>query len=243
MAIADNLAELRQAIEAAERENERDAGSVRLIAVSKTHPIEAIRQAMEAGQLDFGENRVQELVPKAEALPQARWHLVGQLQRNKVKYIAGFVHLIHSVDSLELLQEIDKHAQKHSRVQDVLLQINISAEGQKNGCTAVEAEEILKTVAEGTLPNIQIRGLMGIAQDTPDRVTIAMQFMQLDQLRSLFQRKYGTPPTTWPPDRPYPINLTELSMGMSGDWPLAVGAGATMIRVGSAVFGARDYGA
>lgn len=204
----------------------RDAEEVSLIAVSKTKPIEAVQEAMKAGQLDFGENRVQELVEKNEIVPSARWHMIGSLQRNKVKYIAPFIHLIHSVTSEKLLVEINRQAEKNQRQIDCLLQINISDEEQKGGFTELEAEEVLRKVE--AFPHIRILGLMGMAEFTSDKTVIDAQFLRLQEARARFSTLEGPQ-----------IQMKELSMGMSGDYPIAIQRGATMVRVGSAIFGHR----
>jgi hypothetical protein len=197
-----------------------------LIAVSKTKPNEAILEAYATGLRDFGENRVQELVPKAEALPKdIRWHLIGHLQSNKVKYIAPFVHLVHSVDSPALLKEINKQAAKHNRVIDVLLQIYIAKEETKFGLSFEEAEELLASPEFSQLKNIRVAGLMGMATNTSDREQIRNEFRSLKQFRDKLQARYP--------------GISVLSMGMSSDWEIAVEEGSSMIRVGSTIFGNR----
>ncbi len=204
--------------------------SCRLIAVSKTKPAETIEEAYQAGQHIFGENKVQELVPKYEALPKdIEWHLIGHLQSNKVKYIAPFVSLIHSVDSLSLLQEINKQAQKHNRVINCLLQIYIAQEETKFGLDFAEAESLLKSNELGNLKNISITGLMGMATNTDDTVQIRQEFKSLKQFFD--KMKSQTLQSN--------VNLQEISMGMSSDWEIAVEEGSTLIRVGSAIFGSR----
>jgi pyridoxal phosphate enzyme (YggS family) len=207
------------------------AGSkARLIAVSKTHPVETLRLAYEAGCRVFGENKVQELVPKYEALPKdIEWHLIGSLQSNKVKYIAPFVKLIHSVDSYKLLEVIDKEAQKNNRVIDCLLQIYIAQEETKHGLAYQEAEEILISPTLPTLQNIRIVGFMGMATFTEDEAQIRQEFHNLAQFSKNMQAKITLPN----------VHLTEISMGMSNDYTIAVEEGSTLIRVGSAIFGAR----
>lgn len=198
------------------------------MAVSKTHPPDRIMELYKEGQRDFGENKVQELTSKYEVLPKdIRWHLIGHLQRNKVKYIAPFVHLIHSVDSLELLQEIDKQAAKCGRVIDVLLQFHIAAETTKFGLDLPEAEALLAH----NLPNVRIRGVMGMATFTDDMDQVRREFDTLmgifTHLKSRWFRE-----SAW-----FDIR----SMGMSGDWPVAVAAGSNMVRIGSLLFGERNY--
>lgn len=227
MPIADSLRAVWADLAAAATAAGRDPGSVRLVAVSKTHPIERVREAFEAGQLVFGENRVQELHEKQPLLPQAQWHLVGHLQTNKVKYIAPYVALIHSVDSEKLLAEIDSRAAQHGRVIPVLLQVNISDEGQKSGLPPEAVAPLLRQASRYS--NVHVAGLMGLAELTDDTVRIRGQFRTLAQLRqTLAAHDFG--PT---------VALTELSMGMSGDYHIAIEEGATLVRIGSAIFGAR----
>jgi pyridoxal phosphate enzyme (YggS family) len=196
---------------------------VTLVAVSKTKPIEALNEAYNAGQLDFGENKVQDMCVKAEALPKdIRWHMIGHLQRNKVKYIAPFVGLIHSVDSLRLLREINKQAAKNNRIIDCLLQIRIADENTKFGMSYDEAIMIIKNEP---LPNVSIKGLMGMASFTENRNQIRDEFARLHKFYQEHSSTEG-----W----------NTLSMGMSGDFLLAIDAGSNMIRVGSRIFGARN---
>jgi len=211
-------------------EKEISGKDVTLVAVSKTKPVEMLMQAYNAGFKRFGENYVQELVDKHESMPKdIEWHFIGHLQSNKVKYIASFVSLIHSVDSLKLLQEINKQATKNNRVIDCLLQIYIAEEDTKSGMTEEECLEILK--AE-TLPNVRIVGLMGMTTLTDDETQIRREFKKLKDF-------YQT--LTFNPQRlPHP-SLTILSMGMSGDYVLAIEEGSNMIRVGSKIFGGRVY--
>ena len=201
---------------------------VTLVAVSKTKPLGDLMQAYKAGQRVFGENKVQEMVEKYHLMPDdLLWHMIGHLQRNKVKYMAGFVDLIHGVDSLKLLTEIDKQAQKHNRVIKCLLQIKIARETSKFGLSIQEAEALLSSETFQSLKNVRIVGLMGMASFTTDKLQISNEFKTLksnfDQLKQ--QRK----------------NLKIISMGMSGDYKLAIDCGSTMIRVGSLIFGARNY--
>ena len=201
---------------------------VTLVAVSKTKPLGDLMQAYKAGQRVFGENKVQEMVEKYHLMPDdVLWHMIGHLQRNKVKYMAGFVDLIHGVDSLKLLTEIDKQAQKHNRVIKCLLQIKIARETSKFGLSIHEAEALLSSETFQSLKNVRIVGLMGMASFTTDNLQILKEFKTLksnfDQLKQ--QRK----------------NLKIISMGMSGNYKLAIDCGSTMIRVGSLIFGARNY--
>jgi pyridoxal phosphate enzyme (YggS family) len=198
--------------------------TVTVVAVSKTKPADAIQLAYEAGHLDFGENKVQELCQKHELLPKdIRWHMIGHLQRNKVKYIAPFVHLIHGVDSERLLNEINKQGAKNNRIIDVLLQIHIAEESTKFGFSYEEAVAILSKA--NTFENVCITGLMGMASYTDNNVQLTSEFSGLKDFYNKLQ-----PSNNW----------TTLSMGMSNDYKLAVSLGSTMIRVGSLIFGSRN---
>lgn len=204
---------------------------VKLIAVSKTKPVESIAEAYAGGQRIFGENTVQELVEKYEKLPKdIEWHLIGHLQTNKVKYIAPFISMIHSVDSLKLIQEINKQALKQNRVIDCLLQIYIADEDTKFGMDFAEAIDLLRSEEFNQLKNVKIRGVMGIATLTDNTRMIKDEFYELKTfytgLKETFFRK--------DPD------FTEISMGMSGDYKLAIEQGSTMIRLGSTLFGSRS---
>ena len=224
--ITTNLNAIRQDIAQLASAAGRSPDSVALVAVSKTNPVEAIREAVAAGQTHFGENRVQEMVEKWEALPDVHWHMIGVLQRNKVKYIAPFVHLIHSVDSLRLLREVDKQARKADRRIDILLQINISDEEQKGGFEEPEARACLEQIAD--YPHVRVLGLMGMAEFTDDMSVVRAEFQRLARAAKAFKALEGPQ-----------VEMRELSMGMSGDYPVAIAEGATLVRVGSAVFGDR----
>lgn len=226
MPVAEHLEAVRRRIAEAAQAAGRDPGSVRLIAVSKTKPVEQIAEAAAAGQLDFGENRVQELQSKHPALPHLHWHLIGTLQRNKVKYIAPYIRLIHSVDSAGLLAEISRQAGKCGREIDCLLQIHISDEETKAGMTPEAARSILEQM--DAFPDVRICGLMGMAALTDDASLIHSQFAGLRQLRDALTGIVHPR-----------IAMEELSMGMSGDFGIAIEEGATMVRIGSAVFGER----
>lgn len=204
--------------------------NVTLIAVSKTKPLSDLQAAYDAGQRHFGENKVQEMVEKAAQLPKdIHWHLIGHLQSNKVKYMAGFVHLIHGVDSLKLLQEIDKQAQKAGRFQDVLLQFHIAQEETKFGLELQEANEILESEVFKQLKCIRICGVMGMASFTSDVQQIANEFQGLKKVFETLKGQYFADATYF----------KEISMGMSGDYPIAIQNGSTMVRVGSKIFGGR----
>lgn len=205
---------------------------VTLVAVSKTHPAESIMEAYSAGHRIFGENKVQELVAKYEALPKdIEWHLIGHLQSNKVKYIASFVSLIHSVDSLKLLEVIDKEAQKQNRVIDCLLQVHIASEETKFGLSADEVEELLSSNEYQAMLNIRVVGLMGMATFTDNMEQVRMEFKFLKNLFDRVKEKNFVG-SGW---------FKELSMGMSSDYPIAVEEGSSMVRIGSNIFGHRNY--
>ncbi len=211
---------------------ELDPLKVKLVAVSKTKPNEDILQAYQAGQRIFGENTVQELVKKQEELPKdIEWHLVGHLQSNKVKYIAPFISLIHAVDSLKLLTEINKQAQKNQRIIHCLLQIHIADEDTKFGLDFDEAIELLRSSEYQQMQHIRIVGLMGIATNTENQKKISEEFYEL---RTLFKGLKAS----FFQNSDY---FKELSMGMSSDYKLAIEQGSTMVRLGSNIFGERNY--
>jgi len=204
----------------------------KLIAVSKTQPIEKIKEVYDAGQRLFGENKAQEMMTKQEALPaDIEWHMIGHLQTNKVKYIAPFVSLIHSVDSEKLLQEIDKQGKKASRIIPCLLQVHIAKEETKFGFAPEEVTHFLSGPACSELKNIEIVGLMGMATFTEKEETIRREFQSL---RKLFDelKERELPPN---------VSMKELSMGMSSDYKIAMQEGSTLVRIGTAIFGARNY--
>jgi pyridoxal phosphate enzyme (YggS family) len=204
---------------------------VELVAVSKTKPIQLLQDAYDAGQRVFGENRVPEMVEKSQALPQdIEWHMIGHLQRNKVKMIAPFVTLIHAVDSLRLLAEIDKEAKKNNRVIRVLLQFHIAQEQTKYGLDIDEARELLRSERYRSLQNIEIAGVMGMATFTDDEVQIRTEFKSL-------KSKFDTLKSEFFSDQD---SFREISMGMSGDYMIAVEEGSTMVRIGSSIFGSRS---
>ena len=201
---------------------------VTLVAVSKTKPVKDLMEAYNAGQRIFGENKIQEMAEKQQQMPKdIQWHMIGNVQRNKVKYMASFVDLVHGVDSLKLLNEINKQAAKHQRVINCLLQLKIAQEDTKFGMTSKEAHEILTSEHFKSLKNIAIVGVMGMASFTEDTTQIKEEFTLL---KSNFDSLKNTEE-----------NLKVVSMGMSGDYPLAIENGSTMIRVGSRIFGTRNY--
>lgn len=198
---------------------------ITLVAVSKTHSADKIRQVYDLGQRIFAENKVQELVEKAPLLPKdIQWHLIGHLQTNKVKYIADFVDTIQSVDSEKLLSEINKHAGKHQRIIKVLLQVKIAEEDTKSGMEISETKELFLKWLQGSFPNVKIMGLMSMATFTDDEAQIEREFRFLKRLYDQLSLQHP---------------LSVLSMGMSGDYPLAIACGANSVRIGSAIFGNR----
>ncbi|MCS4433232.1 YggS family pyridoxal phosphate-dependent enzyme [Aquiflexum gelatinilyticum] len=203
-----------------------------LVAVSKTHPVDAIREAYELGVRDFGENKVQELEEKQAALPKdIRWHFIGHLQSNKVKYIAPFIYLIHGVDSLKLLTEINKQAEKADRVIHCLLQVYIAKEESKFGLDEKELEELVQSEAVKNMKNIKVVGLMGMATFTDNEEIVRQEFRYLKSIFDKLKNK-ALPPN---------FDLKEISMGMSGDFIIAQEEGSTMVRIGTAIFGEREY--
>lgn len=211
---------------------EQIPASVQLIAVSKTKPVEAVQAAYDAGHRAFGENKVQELVSKYEALPKdIEWHLIGHLQTNKVKYIAPFVHLIHSVDSLKLLETIDKEGRKNNRIVSCLLQFDVTNEETKFGFTPHEGIALLNSDAFKALSFVRICGIMGMASNTQDESKIALEFAQLhdcfNQVKTILNEQGKD------------ADCMIRSYGMSGDYQLAIKQQSNMVRVGSAIFGSR----
>jgi pyridoxal phosphate enzyme (YggS family) len=203
---------------------------VTLIAVTKTKPVSLLQEAYHCGLRVFGENKVQEMVDKYEQLPKdIQWHLIGHLQSNKVKYIAPFVTLIHSVDSFKLLQEINKQAKKVNRCIDCLLQIYIAEEDTKFGLSKTELLELLADTQLPTLTNIRIIGLMGMATNTANTAQIQQEFRNLKSIFEEVKAQFAAPNISW----------QHISMGMSGDYEIAIAEGSTMVRIGSAIFGHR----
>jgi hypothetical protein len=204
--------------------------NARLVAVSKTHPVDRIQELYQQGQRIFGENRPQEMLEKYSALPKdIEWHFIGHLQTNKVKFIAPFVSLIHSVDSLRLLQEIDKLALKNNRVIDCLLQFYIAQEETKFGLDQEEAIELLQSQDFNALKNIRLCGVMGMSSFTSDTDQVRQEFRQLKAIFEYLKTNYFAQDT----------HFCEISMGMSGDWEIALEEGSTLLRIGSLLFGAR----
>ncbi|SFG07572.1 hypothetical protein SAMN04488033_12515 [Salegentibacter agarivorans] len=201
---------------------------VTLVAISKTKPTEDLLEAYEAGQRHFGENKIQEMTDKWEELPKdIKWHMVGHVQRNKVKYMAPYVFLIHAVDSLKLLKEINKEADKNDRSIDCLLQIKIAEEDSKYGISAEEAKEILDSEKFKSFDRVKVKGLMGMATFTDDETQVKKEFEHLKSVFNDFKATYS--------------NMNILSMGMSGDYKIALDCGSNMVRIGSDIFGERNY--
>lgn len=217
MSIAENIKEFKEKL----------PEHVTLVAVSKTKPTGDLQQAYDAGQRIFGENKIQEMAAKWEQLPKdIEWHMIGHVQTNKVKYMAAFVSLIHAVDSLKLLKEINKQAKKHERVIDCLIQLKIASEESKFGLPPADLGSLLAQKKELQLDHVRIVGLMGMATFTEDEQQLRREFGILKEKYDQYQQSEA---------------FHVLSMGMSGDYPIAIAAGSTMIRVGSAIFGARNY--
>ncbi len=211
----------------------KDVKPASLVAVSKTKPVSDLMEAYEAGQRHFGENKIQEMTEKWETMPKdIHWHMIGHTQRNKVKYMAPYVHLIHSIDSPRLLKEVNKQAVKNDRVINCLLQIHIAEESTKFGFDHQESLDYLATDDFKNLEHIQIKGLMGMATFTNDEVQVDREFANLKSLFDLIKKEQLL-------DERH--HFTELSMGMTGDYKIALKNGSTMVRIGSAIFGARNY--
>lgn len=205
------------------------ASQVRLLAVSKTKPIALLQDAYDAGQRDFGENKVQELRDKQPLLPSdIRWHMIGHLQTNKVKYIAPFIYMIHSVDSIKLLEEIDKRAASSGRKIKVLLQVHIAEEESKFGFSIDELRSLFTKEFIASYPNVEFAGLMGMATFTEDEIQIRKEFKSLHSLFIELKNKF-----------PELIHFNDLSMGMSNDYKIAIDEGSTIVRIGSSIFGSR----
>lgn len=227
--LQDNLIQVEQNIEEACRRAGRDRSEVTLIAVSKTKPVETLQEAYDLGVRVFGENKVQEMADKYEVLPKdIRWHLIGHLQRNKVKYIIDKAVLIHSVDSLRLAQTIEKEAKKHNLTAHILIEVNVAREESKFGIFPEDLEALVDEIAK--LPHIQVDGLMTIAPFVSDPEENRPVFRELRKLSvDISAKKVDN------------VNMSVLSMGMTNDYQVAIEEGATMVRVGTGIFGARNY--
>lgn len=221
MSIANTIQQLRSSL----------PEGVSLLAISKYQPIEALQEAYDAGQRMFGENHIQEMAVKAAVLPKdIEWHFTGHVQTNKIKYMAPFVHLVHAVDSFRLLREIDKHAAKHNRVIDCLLQIHIAQEETKYGLTIDECRELLATEPWRDLQHVRITGLMAMGSNTDDMKQVRNEFRQMHQLFEELKAEYFV-------DEP---SFCQLSEGMTDDYPIAIEEGSTIVRIGSMIFGERE---
>ena len=216
MSIKNNLLEIKSSL----------PENVTLVAVSKTKPVPDLMEAYEAGQRIFGENKIQEMAEKFERMPKdIQWHMIGHVQTNKVKFMASFVSLVHGVDSLKLLEEINKQALKNNRIIDCLLQIHIAEEDTKFGLDETELTDLLQSESFKNLKNIKIKGLMGMATFTEDQDQIKKEFLHLKSIFDTFSSQYS--------------DFSILSMGMSGDYQSAIDCGSTMVRIGSSIFGTR----
>ena len=227
--ITENLEQVRKNIEEACRAVNRDPGEVTLISVSKTKPVSMLQEAYDAGSRDFGENKVQEIMDKYPQLPSdIRWHMIGHLQRNKVKYIVDKVALIHSVDSVRLAETIDKEAEKHGVIANILIEVNVAKEESKFGLMPEEVPEFVEKIAG--FPHIRVKGLMTIAPFVENPEENRPIFAHLRKLSVDIAKKNIDN-----------ITMSILSMGMTNDYQVAIEEGATMVRVGTGIFGARDY--
>ena len=222
MSIASQIQQLRSSL----------PEGVSLLAISKYQPIEALQEAYDAGQRLFGENHIQEMAAKAAVLPKdIEWHFTGHVQTNKIKYMAAFVSLIHAVDSFRLLREIDKHAAKHNRVIDCLLQIHIAQEETKYGLTMEECRQLLATEPWRELQHIRITGLMAMGSNTDDMDQVRSEFRQMRHLFEELKATYFADESSF----------AQLSEGMTDDYPIAIEEGSTIVRIGSMIFGSRGY--
>ena len=227
--ISENLEQIRKNIKAAAEEAGRKYEDITLIAVTKTYGTDLMNEAIDLGVTDIGENRVQEVMEKFEKVKPVCWHLIGHLQKNKVKYIIDKVELIHSVDSFDLAKEVDKQAKKHGKVQKILLEVNVSGEESKFGITPDECEALCRRISD-EFENVKIKGLMTVAPFTDDEALLVRVFDGMKKLSEDIKAQ-NIPE----------VSMDELSMGMTNDYALAIKHGATMVRVGTGIFGKRDY--
>lgn len=227
--IKENIKVVLENIKQAAIKADRNPQNVRLIAVSKTKPVTMLQECYDAGIRDFGENKVQELVEKFELLPKdIKWHMIGHLQTNKVKYIIDKVYMIHSVDSLKLAEEISRQAQKHNVTVNVLIEVNVAEEASKFGVSLAEAPDLIREISR--LPGVNVKGLMTVAPYVVNPEENRQYFVSLNQLCvDIMQKNIDN------------VNIDVLSMGMTGDYEIAVEEGATFVRVGTGIFGERDY--
>ncbi len=226
--INENLISINEQIKREATDCGRQTTEIQLIAVTKTYGEDLINEAIDCGVTDIGENRVQEIMEKYDAVKPVRWHLIGHLQKNKIKYIIDKVELIHSVDSFELAKEIDKHAKKINKIQRILLEVNVSGEESKFGIRPEECEELCRRISE--LENVKIEGLMTIAPFVDDEEILKGVFTGLKNLAQKIGQKSIAK-----------VDMKELSMGMTNDFPTAIKCGATFVRVGTGIFGKRNY--
>ena len=226
--ISENLNEIRAKIAAAARKSNRDASDITLIAVTKTYSPDMINEAIDNGVTDIGENKVQEIVEKYDSVKPVRWHLIGHLQTNKVKYIIDKVHMIHSVDSIRLMDEIERQAQKHNVVMNILIQVNISGEESKFGINPDGLEEML--IHAGELKYVKVCGLMTILPKIDTDISLRLHFVNIKHIFiDICNKKYDN------------VDMQYMSMGMSGDYEMAIEEGSNMVRIGRAIFGERNY--
>ena len=226
--IKENLENIKKKIEISAKKSGRSADEINLVAVTKTYSPDIINEAIDLGVTDIGENKVQEIIEKYDSVKPVRWHLIGHLQTNKVKYIIDKVHMIHSVDSVKLLEEIERQAKKHNIVMNVLIQVNISEEETKFGIAPDEIDSILE-YAE-SLEYVKVCGLMTIMPKVDSAVSNRLHFVNIKQIYlDISRKKYNN------------ISMRYLSMGMSGDFEVAIEEGSNMVRIGSAIFGQRNY--
>lgn len=229
MSIRENIAHVNELKAEAAQRSGRSGEDVLLVAVTKLHDVDEINEAIDCGITDIGENKVQEIMDKYEHVKPVKWHLIGHLQTNKVKYIIDKVSMIHSVDSLKLAQEINKRAQQHNLTMDILIQVNSAEEESKFGITTEETGQLIHDILD-TCENIRIRGLMCIAPFEENPNDVRVYFAEVKKLYD----EYGKM------EHPH-LDFKYLSMGMSGDFPVAIEEGSNLIRVGTSIFGARDY--
>ena len=226
--VADNLKTVWAEIAAAAERAGKKPEDIKLIAVTKTHPPELINEAIDCGVTDIGENKVQEILEKYDRVKPVRWHLIGHLQTNKVKYIIDKVCMIHSVDSIKLMDEIERQAAKHRLVMDILIQVNVSGEESKFGIKPEKMPEILSYAGE--LSHVKVCGLMTVMPKVDDNMTNTLHFVNINDIYiDIAQKTYHN------------VTMRYLSMGMSGDYAFAIGHGSNMVRIGSAIFGLRNY--
>lgn len=226
--ISENLNEIRTKIAAAARKSGRDVSDITLIAVTKTYSPDMINEAIDNGVTDIGENKVQEIVEKYDSVKTVRWHLIGHLQTNKVKYIIDKVHMIHSVDSIRLMDEIERQAQKHNVIMNILIQVNISGEESKFGINPDELEEML--IHAGELKYVKVCGLMTILPKIDTDISLRLHFVNIKRIfLDICNKKYDN------------VDMQYMSMGMSGDYEIAIEEGSNMVRIGRAIFGERNY--